>query len=292
MDTEDRMTLRELLMTGAARLRAAGIEPAALDASLLLANALTVSRAALYARLTDVASVDDATAYISAIERRAHGDPVAYIVGQKEFFGLDFEVSHAVLVPRPETELLVQWAIDWLRERVLPARVIDVGTGSGAIAVTVAHTVESAQIFAADISLEAIAIARRNAKVHGVGERIGFVCGDLLAWLGQPADLILANLPYLTDAQMHERSIAAEPRLALAGGGGDGFCLYRCLLRQAVERLMPGGAFAFEIDPAQAVIVETSCRDAFPTASITVHNDLAGHARLVTVEAALENLVW
>ncbi len=286
------MTLRELLATGVARLRAAGIDSAEMDASLLLADMQAISRAALYARLPEDAPAAVAVAYERAIVRRANGEPVAYIVGRKEFFGLDFAVSPAVLVPRPETEPLVQWAIDWLQERVLPARVVDVGTGSGAIAVAVAHTVGTAHVFAADISLEAVRVARRNARAHGVGARIGFVSGNLLSWLGQPADLVLANLPYLTGAQMDEPSIAAEPLLALAGGDADGFGLYRRLIPQVAERLMPGGAFAFEIDPAQAEIAVASCQSAFPNAAIAVHDDLAGCARFVTVEAALENLAW
>jgi release factor glutamine methyltransferase len=284
--------LRDLLLDGTARLRAAGIDTADLDASLLLADALGISRAALYARLADVADADRLSVFAEAIDRRVNGESVAYIVGHKEFFGLDFAVSPAVLVPRPETELLVQWAVDWLRDRVLPARVVDVGTGSGAIAVTVAHAVVTAAVFACDVSHGALKVARRNARTHAVGDRIGFVCGDLLTWLGQPADLILANLPYLTDAQMTEPSIAAEPRLALVGGDADGFGCYRRLIPQAAARLMPGGAFVFEIDPAHAAHAVAACRDAFPTAAIAVHTDLAGHARFVTVAAPLDHLTW
>src|SRR5262245_65040817 len=130
-------TLREMLISGVAHLHAAGFETADLDASLLLADALGVSRAALYARLTDPAPEDAVAAFDHAIARRVAGESVAYVIGRKEFFGLDFVVTPAVLVPRPETELLVQWAIDWLRERLLPARVVDVGTGGGAVAVVV-----------------------------------------------------------------------------------------------------------------------------------------------------------
>jgi release factor glutamine methyltransferase len=286
------MTLREALMAAAAHLRAAGIESADLDAALLLAHILRVNRAALYARLADPLPVDVGPALSHAIARRIAGESVAYIVGHKEFYGLDFVVTPAVLVPRPETELLVQWAIDWLRDRVLPARVVDVGTGSGAIAVAVAHTVQTAHVFACDISLKALEIARRNAQGHVRADRVGFICGDLLTWLGQPADLVLANLPYLTDTQMAEPSIAAEPSLALVGGDADGFGLYRRLIPQVGARLMPGGAFAFEIDPAQADIVVVTCHDAFPHATVAVYDDLAGHARFVTVEAALDHLQW
>jgi release factor glutamine methyltransferase len=166
--------------------------------------------------------------------------------------------------------------------------VVDVGTGSGAIAIAVAHASESACVFAVDISREALAVARRNACQHRVAQRIGFVCGDLLTWLGHPADLVLANLPYLTDAQMDEPTIATEPRLALAGGDQDGLGSYRRLIPQVAARLMPGGAFAFEIDPDQAQRARELCHGAFRAASVTVQNDLAGGARFVTVEAALD----
>lgn len=285
----DRTTLHVLAARGAARLRAAGIASAALDAALLLAHLLGISRAAFYARALEQTPDGIADAFAALVTRRIAGESVAYIVGHTEFYGLDFAVSPAVLVPRPETELLVQWAVGWLHERVIPARVVDVGTGSGAIAVAVAHTLPTARVFACDISFEAVAVARGNARTHNVADRVAFVRGDLLTWLGQPADLILANLPYLTAAQMGEPSIAAEPRLALFGGDDDGFALYRRLIPQAVARLMPGGAFAFEIDPAQAETALRHCTDALPTARVTLHPDLAGVARFVVVEASFDH---
>jgi release factor glutamine methyltransferase len=286
------MTLRELLVMGAERLRAVGPDTASLDASLLLAHLLGVSRAALYARLADDAPAGIAAEFMRAVARREGGEPIAYVVGHKEFFGLDFAVTPAVLVPRPETELLVQWAVDWLRARVLPARVVDVGTGSGAIAVTLAHTIATASVLASDISLGALQVARGNARHHAMEGRIGFVRGDLLSWLGQPADLVLANLPYLSEAQMGEPSIAAEPRLALIGGDADGFGLYRRLIPQVAKRLMPGGAFAFEIDPAQREIAVAACEEWLPKTATRLHRDLAGHARFITVEAALDPPRW
>lgn len=280
----DPVPLRALAVRGANRLRAAGIETAALDAALLLAHLLGISRAALYARATEETPDSVAEAFAALLTRRIAGESVAYIVGQKEFCGLDFAVSPAVLVPRPETELLVAWAVAWLRERVLPARVVDVGTGSGAIAVSVAHAVPTVRVFACDISLAALTAARVNARTHIGADRIAFVRGDLLTWLGQPADLILANLPYLTAAQMGEPSIAAEPRLALYGGDEDGLALYRRLIPQVAARMMPGSAIAFEIDPAQAEIALRQCICAFPTARVTPHHDLADFPRFITVE--------
>lgn len=279
-------TYGEWLRWGRERLWAAGGETADLDAAVLLAHAAGLTRAALYARLPDPAPTGLAASYPPLIEGRAGGVPVAYLVGEKEFLGLSFAVSPATLVPRPETELLVQWAAGWCASYPAVRRAVDVGTGSGAIAVGLAHLVPTFQVVACDLSREALRVARANAVRHGVAARVRFVRGDLLAWLGRPVSLVLANLPYLTDAQTDAPALAAEPRLALAGGDVDGFALYRRLIPQVAARLAPGGAFAFEIDPAQASVARASCTAAFPGASVTVHDDLAGLPRFVTVEIA------
>ncbi|MHB8645491.1 MAG: peptide chain release factor N(5)-glutamine methyltransferase [Thermomicrobiales bacterium] len=276
--------LRDLMTRGAIALRGGGIETPELDAALLLGHLLRLDRAALYAHSLDAAPPDLSIAFDALIERRLRREPVAYLTGTKEFMGLPFAVNPAVLVPRPETELLVEWAVRWLNKRTDRARVVDVGTGSGAIAVALASEISSVSVLASDISLEALHVARCNARRHAVAGRIAFVCGDLLHWLGQPADLILANLPYLTDAQTDAEELAAEPCNALAGGDTDGFALYRRLLPQAAARLMPGGALAFEIDPSQTDVARTLASASFPGARIAVHGDLAGLARFVTVE--------
>ncbi len=278
---------RDLLAHGAAALRHGGIETPELDAALLLGHLLGRERAALYAHLLDDVPPGIPTAFDLLIERRLRGEPVAYLTGTKEFMGLAFAVNAAVLVPRPETELLVEWAVRWLAARAHGVRVVDVGTGSGAIAVSLASIAMHARIFASDISLEALAVARSNARRQLVADRIAFVCGDLLSWLGQPVPLILANLPYLTDRQTAAADLRAEPRGALAGGGADGFGMYRSLIPQIAARLMPGGAFAFEIDPSQAGIAVALCDAIFPSAVIATHHDLADHARFVTVETSM-----
>lgn len=279
----DSITVRDLLTEGVQRLRHVGIETPELDAALLLGHVLHFDRATLYARATDPVRAD-ADVYRDLIVRRATGVPVAYLTGHKSFYDRDFVVTPAVLVPRPETELLVEWAVRWLIARHDVARVLDVGTGSGAIAVSVTSAVPGLHVIASDISREALCIARTNARTHSVENRIAFVVGDLLAWLGQSVDLVLANLPYLTDEQAIAANIAVEPRLALAGGDDDGFAAYRDLIPQVATHLRPGGAFAFEIDPAQAAIAARACTDAFTGAEIAVHPDLAGLSRFVTVE--------
>lgn len=268
-------------------LRRGGIETPELDAALLLAHLLGYDRAALYAHLLDDAPPGVSTAFDTLIERRLRRESVAYLTGMKEFMGLAFAVNPAVLVPRPETELLVEWALRWLAAHGHDARVVDAGTGSGAIGVSLASLMPRATVFASDISLEALIVARSNARRHTVADRIAFVCGDLLTWLGQPVPMILANLPYLTDAQSAAPDLCAEPRLALAGGGEDGFEFYRALIPQVPERLTPGGVFAFEIDPSQAAIATDLCAVMFPTALVAIHHDLAGLARFVTVETPI-----
>lgn len=276
--------LRDLLIRGAAALRQGGIETPALDAALLLGFLLGLDRAALYARMLDDARPDLSSAFDALIERRLRREPIAYLTGTKAFMGLTFTVNDAVLVPRPETELLVEWAARWLSTRADGARIVDVGTGSGAIAVALASVMPHARVFASDISRKALDVAQINARQHGVAGRVACVRGALVSWLGQPVEMILANLPYLTDRQANAADLRAEPRGALAGGGEDGFGLYRTLIPQIPARLMPGGAFAFEIDPSQAVIARALCAATFALGMITVHHDLAGHARFVTVE--------
>ncbi|HEY8292752.1 MAG TPA: peptide chain release factor N(5)-glutamine methyltransferase [Thermomicrobiales bacterium] len=279
--------LRDLLARGTDVLRRGGIETPELDAALLLGHLLGRDRAALYAHLLDDAPPGIPDAFDALIERRSRREPVAYLTGAKEFMGLAFAVSAAVLVPRPETELLVEWAACWLVTRPHGARVVDVGTGSGAIAISLASMTTHTRIFASDISREALEVARLNARRHMVADRVAFVCGDLVSWLGRPVTMILANLPYLTDAQTDAADLRAEPRGALAGGGGDGFRFYRTLIPQIPGRLALDGACAFEIDPSQAAIATALCAASFPAASVAIHHDLAGLARFVTVETAV-----
>jgi len=287
-------TYRGLLAVGRGRLEAAGIETAALDAAVLLAHAAGLTRTALYARLPEDATPTAIRVYDMLLVARAGRMPVAYLLGEKEFGGLTFAVTPATLVPRPETELLVEWAVHWLAQHpnmyaagpgVTGAiSAIDVGTGSGAIAVSLAHRASGLTVAATDISATALRVAQANAVRHGVANRVAFVRGDLLAWLGRPVPLMLANLPYLTDAQADDTGIAAEPRTALAGGGADGFAEYHRLIPQAAQWLTPAGAFAFELDPAQVAVAHDSCRTAFPDAKITTHDDLAALPRFISVE--------
>lgn len=281
--THDPPTLRQLLHDGRQQLEQAGDETARLDAEVLLRHLLSIDRATLYARLPDPAPPDTVERYRDLIARRAAGEPVAYITGHREFMGLDFLVDRRVLIPRPETEYLVEWALAWLRERGGDRLVVDVGTGSGAIAVSLAaHADDPAlRVVGSDRSLDALRVAAINRDRLAPG-RVALVAGDLLSWCRPGIDLVLANLPYLRPDQAHV-GIAWEPAVALYAGE-TGFGLYEQLLPQVAQRLRPRGAVGCEIDPSQRAIAIATARSHFPTARITVRPDLAGLDRYLIIE--------
>ncbi|HET8630338.1 MAG TPA: peptide chain release factor N(5)-glutamine methyltransferase [Thermomicrobiales bacterium] len=271
---------RQALAAATALLRAAGSESPRLDAEVLLAHVRGWDRARLYAGLAEPLAAGDAAAFAALVERRAAGEPVAYLTGHREFMGLDFAVGPGVLVPRPETECLVEWLLARARGRWPAPRVADVGTGSGAIALALAYHLPGARVVGVERSAAALAYAAENRRL-GLARRVALVRGDLLGPVGA-VDVVAANLPYLRPAQMH-RGIAAEPREALLGGA-DGLDAYRALLPQAAARLATPGLLALELDPGQAAALAALCRAAFPGAAVDVGHDLAGLARFVTVE--------
>ena len=252
-----------------------------LDAELLVAHILGKSRSEVLASFPDTLTEPQRSGLATLLERRVAGEPIAYIVGYREFFGRRFAVSPAVLTPRPETELLVEWALDHLESRS-EATVVDVGTGSGAIALSVAlATPEQVRVLAIDISSDALEVARANAESLGANG-VEFLSGDLLGPVDGPVDLVLANLPYLRPDQIEgNRDLAAEPRLALDGGAA-GLELIVRLIEQLSIRLTAGGAVALEIDPSQAGTVSDRLRTVLPDARVSIHPDLAGLDRFVT----------
>lgn len=283
---EARATIVSALREGRATLDRAQVETPRLDAEVLLRHLLGIDRAALFARLQAPVTTTDLAAYRALIEARAAGTPVAYLTGEREFMGLAFAVAPGVLIPRPETEILVEWALAWLRDRPR-ARVVDVGTGSGAIVLSLAAMLGSAWqgfLMGVDISPEAIEIAEANRARLGLGERVTFVRASLLSWLEGPIDLILANLPYLRPEQIADNpELAAEPAIALSGGT-DGLEVIERLIRDAPRVLAPGGAIALEIDPSQRDAVLGLARIAFSAAEIRVLPDLAGLDRHVVIQ--------
>jgi release factor glutamine methyltransferase len=279
-------TIAAALDAATAVLRADGFDTPRLDAEVLLRSVLGLDRTALFVRLPEVIEPEKVDRFTVLIDQRRAGVPVAYLVGERGFMGLPFAVGPAVLVPRPETEALVEWAARWLSSR--PDRtVVDVGTGSGAIAVGLARHVPGSwagRIVGSDISAAALDVAAANRRRLGAQGRLSLVRGDLLEWCGGPVDLILANLPYLRPSQVAENhDLAAEPALALVGGD-DGLGLIRRLVADAPRLLALGGALGVEIDPSQVEAVVALVSAAFPRAAVAVQPDLAGLPRHVVAE--------
>jgi release factor glutamine methyltransferase len=231
-----------------------GSEYPRLDAEVLLAHCLGWRRIDLYTRYDEVPSEDVRKRFKELIGRRIEGCPVAYLVGRKEFFGLELEVGPAVLIPRPESEFVVMECLRLAKEISQP-QVLDIGTGSGNLAVAVPHQHRGARVTAIDISPEALAVASRNAAKHGVADRIRFLTGDLYSPLspGDQFDFVLSNPPYIAQEDVAKLPGGVrdyEPRVALDGGSG-GFNVFDRLITGAVEHLVPGGYLIVEIGAPQ-----------------------------------------
>lgn len=261
-----------------------GIPTPRLDSEVLLAYAFSTDRLGLYLRYGRIVPESVLEVFRSLVRRRVAREPVAYITGEKEFYGLSFRVTRDVLVPRPETELLVEHFVSRVRKD-LASRVLDVGTGSGIIAVAVATELPESFVVATDISASALVVARENAQRHHVTSRIEFRCGDLLDVLqsGETFDAVLANLPYIPTGEfklLEPEVTQYEPRLAL-DGGEDGLTLIRRLVKAVPVALKPGGWLALEIGAGQgeAVAEQIQRTDAFePPTRIP---DYAGIERFV-----------
>jgi len=275
-------TRRELQARGRTALRAAGIASAALDADVLLAHVAGVGKEALVAHPEAALPPDAERRYDELISRRARGEPVAYLRGYKEFYGVTLGVDPRVLVPRPETEVLVDAVRAFAAGRSLT--VVDVGTGSGAIAIALARSEPALRIFATDISFDALAVARDNAAANGVATRITFLQGDLFSPVAEPVDCVAANLPYLRadaldDLSGDRAALAFEPRLATLSGP-DGLDLIRRAAADLPRVLRPGGAAFFECDPPQVAALLLLLAPIGPT---SVLPDLTGADRVVAV---------
>lgn len=262
------------------------IEGSALESELLLRQVLGISRVQLYQDLDRELSSGEEADFGRLISRRLSGEPVAYITGHREFFGLDFYVDASVLIPRPETELLVEKALSLARERPI-ATIADIGTGSGAIAVSLALNLPQTKVFATDVSASALKVARLNSQRHSVLDRVCLLEGDLLSPLPEPVDLIIANLPYVRQEEVSRRHLASfEPELALAGGCG-GLGKIRELCHKLGDRLYPGGSLLLEVGIGQSRAVASLLHSLFPFAEIEITPDLSGIDRVISLTLGL-----
>jgi release factor glutamine methyltransferase len=290
------MDVRTTLKNGLAQLREAHIPSITLAAELLLLHVLGRDRTWLYAHPEEQVSSADADRFFALITRRASGEPTQHLTGKQEFWGLEFEVTPDVLIPRPETEHLIEVALDRLAVRELHAgrqqtltgeglQIADIGTGSGCIAIALARELPGSTIYATDISTAALAIAQRNAKRHNLAEMVRFLEINLLDGIPPLLDLIVSNPPYVgrREAATLMREVRDhEPEIALYGGE-EGYELYAGLITQAAAHLQPTGLLVLELGLNSLPAVQPLL-DAPTWANVVITNDLAGIPRVLAAE--------
>ena len=288
-EATEQWTLKRLLDWTKDYFEKVGSDSSRLDAEVLLAEALQCQRIELYTRFEEVPPAETLTEYRAWVKRRGAGEPVAYIVGHKEFYSINFDVTPSVLIPRPETEHIVVAAIEAAKSiDDSPIRIIDVGTGSACVAIALAKHIESSVIAATDVSTDALEVARANAAKHDVADRVRFFTGDLLEALpagSKPVHLIVSNPPYIGREEINtveETVLKYEPEMALFGGE-QGTEIIQRLVDQSVDMLLPGGQLIFENSPAVFVqcleIVEKS-----PLTLVETIKDFAGLRRVIVAE--------
>ncbi|HIA76391.1 MAG TPA: peptide chain release factor N(5)-glutamine methyltransferase [Dehalococcoidia bacterium] len=280
------MNLKEALNVASEELMKTGSLDAKLEAEVLLRHVLKIDRAAMFRDLDEDISIEDSSNIASLVKRRTLREPLAYITGVKEFYGLPFVVSEDVLIPRQETELLVDAAI--VQAKSLGKNeisIVDVGTGSGAIAVSLALNIPTSSIIAVDISEAALAIADDNRRTHGLYSRVKLRRGNLLEPIIDKIDILVSNLPYIRSDRLTslQEEVLKEPVVAL-DGGYDGLELIKRLLFQAVDKMSNPGVILFEIDSDQASEAVKLSQQFFPSAITTVLKDLSNNERAVLLE--------
>ena len=279
------MRVSESWACAGAELSRRGVDDPTLEAEVLVRHVLGLSRAQLFSTLNDGVTVEHRREIDQVVERRSGGEPLAYIRGFREFYGLDFMVNPHVLVPRQETETLVDLVLEASsRSRREELQVADVGTGSGAIAVAVAANLPLARVFATDASPDALRVADANRRRHRVSDRVRLLLGDLLDPVPSPVDVIVSNPPYIRRGDLDglPDSVRREPAMAL-DGGSDGLGPTIRLIRTAPPLLNPGGVLIVEIDPEQLEPVSGYAQSQFPSGQVEYRCDLLGMPRAVVV---------
>ena len=280
------MNLREIFNSAGETLMRTGSPDAQLEAEVLIRHVLRIDRATFFRDLEQPVTDCDRERLDDLVNRRLNREPLNYITGLREFYGLDFEVSDSVLIPRQETELLVDTVISLVRSRPkCEMKICDIGTGSGAIAVSVAVNLPSAEVMAIDISQRALDIADANRRMHGVYNRVSLRRGNLLEPVDWKPEIIVSNPPYIrrSDLSLLQPEIQYEPSVAL-DGGPDGLEVIRGLLRQSSDKVSSTGAILFEIDSSQKDSARMLSREYFPNSEISILDDLSGNSRAILIE--------
>ncbi len=292
--TSGPQTIRCVLVGAAQRLQAAGIDSARLDAEVLMCHALRAEKSQLYVSLDEPLERSARLRFGDLLVRRLQREPIAYITGRQEFWSLDFLVTPDVLIPRPETERLVETSLECAGafDGDLPLRILDIGTGSGALAITLAKELPWAQVLATDVSPAALEIARHNAARHQVADRIQFCASNLFDSIGEHEfHLIVANPPYVRRGELPGLAPEVrqwEPRTAL-DGGLDGLDYYRGIVGQGLRHLLPGGALIMEIGAAMGREITKLLGAAGNYAPPLVYQDYALRDRVIVAYAASPN---
>ena len=281
------MTIQQILLSAITKLRKAKNDSANLDAEVLLASVLKKPRMFLHSHPEQKVSTSQQRKFANMLNRRVNGVPIAYLTGQKEFYKLNFLVDNNVLIPRPDTEVLVEEAIHIGRamSKATPDRkttVVDVGTGSGCIAISLAKYLPWIKLYMTDISEKALSVAKKNAALHKMTKKITFVKGDLLSPFRDKVqfDLVCANLPYLTTNET--KNLPHEPKTALHGGK-LGLELLDRLIQQLPKRLAPGGMALLEIAPSQVKAVDYFVEKSLPDKKVLFIKDLSGRNRVAKI---------
>jgi release factor glutamine methyltransferase len=279
------LTLQQLCQHAAEKLKAVDVDAPRLSAEVILAHTLNITRTQLLAQLDRTLGPDELRRFQIDLERVLQDEPLAYVVGHREFYDLDLITDRRALIPRPETECLVELALDRFCDHPAPV-IADIGTGCGDIAVTLAKHLPRARVIATDLSADAVELARENTQRHGVAGRIDFRVGNLLEPITEALDLLATNLPYINDKDwpfLQKTIRGHEPKMAFLGGP-DGLDLVRAMLKDAPRVVRPGSLILMEIGAYQGDDVTAIARLHFPIAQISVRPDYGGLDRLAVIE--------